>query len=123
MPLPSAPLPRYECDQCGACCEGYLIVEADELDLLREPRLIEADRYYQQMTVSQVVQLFQTEVGRAIHLSCGQKCKFLAEDKKCSIYPTRPNVCVGMQAGDEQCQEARAAAGLAPLAPYAPPVT
>lgn len=123
MSLPSAPLPRYECDQCGACCEGHLIVEADEIDLLREPRLLEADRYYQQMTVPQVLQLFQTDVGRAIHLSCGQKCKFLADDKRCSIYPTRPNNCVAMQAGDEQCQEARQAAGLAPLQPMAQSVT
>jgi Fe-S-cluster containining protein len=114
-------LPRFECDQCGACCNGHLIVEADELDLLREPRLIEADRFYQQMTVPQALHLLQNDVGRAIHLSCGQQCKFLGEDKKCSIYPTRPNVCVGMQAGDEQCQEARQAAGLPPLSPLSVP--
>jgi Fe-S-cluster containining protein len=110
-------LPRYDCDQCGACCEGHLIVEADEIDVLREPRLIEADRYYQQMTVTQALHLLQADVGRAVHLSCGQKCMFLGDDRRCTIYPTRPNVCVGMQAGDEQCQEAREAAGLPPLLP------
>ena len=30
----------------------------------------------------------------------------------CSIYPTSPNACVGMQAGDEQCRDARAVEGL-----------
>ena len=38
-------MPAYECDGCGACCEGHLLVEADLLDLLREPRLLEADRH------------------------------------------------------------------------------
>ena len=32
---------RYECDQCGACCKGTFIVEADYLDVRREPRVIE----------------------------------------------------------------------------------
>lgn len=30
----------YECDQCGACCR-FPIIEIAELDLVREPRLIE----------------------------------------------------------------------------------
>jgi hypothetical protein len=36
-------MPRYECDQCGACCKGHLIVEAYALDVLREPHLAAAD--------------------------------------------------------------------------------
>lgn len=39
-------MPRYECDQCGACCTGRLIVQAEDLDVMREPRLIEADPYW-----------------------------------------------------------------------------
>ena len=40
-------MPNYECDKCGACCRGNLLVEAYELDVLREPRLIESgDRHY-----------------------------------------------------------------------------
>lgn len=107
---------RYECDKCGACCQGTLIVEADALDILREPRLIDADEVHRGKTVEQLVGEIQTQ-GKAVLLACGRPCTFLGADKMCSIYPTRPNACVGMQAGDEQCQDARLAAGLAPLLP------
>jgi Fe-S-cluster containining protein len=107
---------RYECDKCGACCKGSLIIEADDLDVLREPRLIDADRHHAGKSVDQMVHEIQTE-WKAILLACGSPCLFLGTDNRCSIYPTRPNVCVGMQAGDEQCQEARAAVCLPPLLP------
>jgi Fe-S-cluster containining protein len=109
-------MPRFECDKCGACCKGSLIVEADDLDVLREPRLIDADRHHVGKSVEQMVHEIQTDM-KAIILVCGSACPFLGADNGCTIYPTRPNVCVGMQAGDEQCQEARAAEGLPPLLP------
>jgi Fe-S-cluster containining protein len=46
-----------------------------------------------------------------------QPCMFLGNDNLCQVYPTRPNACVGMQAGDKQCQAAREEAGLPPLDP------
>lgn len=110
-------MPRYECDKCGACCRGTLIVEADEIDLLREPRLIESDPHWQGRTAEAVLHELQSEFGKAIIIACSRPCKFLAADNQCGIYPTRPNACVGMQAGDEQCQGAREAAGLPPLEP------
>ena len=119
MPMNSSlPLPRYECDQCGACCNGSLIVETDEIDLMRESRLIEAEPSLKGYSVPQVLEKYENEIGFAILLACSSNrpCPFLAA-KRCSIYPTRPNVCVAMQAGDEQCQEARKAARLEPLAP------
>jgi Fe-S-cluster containining protein len=109
---------NYQCDKCGACCQGHLIVEADDLDALREPRLIGADPHHAGKFVEQVVYEIQTE-WKAVILSCGKPCTFLTDENLCSIYPTRPNVCVGMQAGDEQCQEARTAAGLPLLVPAA----
>ena len=36
-------MPHYECDRCGACCAGHLIVEAYHVDVLREPRLEPVD--------------------------------------------------------------------------------
>jgi Fe-S-cluster containining protein len=110
-------MPRYECDKCGACCNGTLIVEADVLDVLREPRLIEADRYWRRKTVLQVIDELQD--GKAVLIACGRKrpCPFLNTENQCSIYPTRPNTCVAFQAGEEQCQEARAANDLPPLEP------
>ena len=104
----------YECDQCGACCEGSLIVQAEWIDVVREPRLIDADRHYQEHEVDTVLTMLEDGM-RVVTLACGQACPFLSEGKTCSIYPSRPNDCVAMQAGDEQCQQARGEAGLSPL--------
>jgi len=114
----------YECDKCGACCKGSLLIEADDLDVLREPRLIEADPHHAGKPVQQIMHEIQTE-WKAVLLACGSPCAFLGADNTCTIYPTRPNACVGMQAGDEQCQNARAEQGLSPLLPVAdaPPPT
>ena len=71
---------------------------------------------YHRKSIEQMVAEIQNE-GKAVILACGSACPFLAENNLCSIYPTRPNSCVAMQAGDEQCQHARNAAGLLPLLP------
>ena len=106
------PTTRFECDQCGACCR-HLIVEADAVDVLRQPALIEADEYYRGKTVHDVIDLL--EDGRVVNVACGG-CHFLAGNR-CSIYSTRPSACVAMQAGDDQCQECRVREGLPPLQP------
>ena len=108
---------EYECDRCGACCRGTLIVEADYLDALREPRLLDADVCGRRPTINEL----SDDDGRCIVLAANQPCRFLFPDGRCTIYPTRPNNCVGMQAGDEQCQEARSQLGLLPLQPSQPP--
>ena len=109
---------RYECDQCGACCRGHLIVEADLIDLLREPRLFTADPRLAGFSLDEAVTDLDDE-GKVMLLACGTErpCPFLDGDNRCTIYPTRPNECVAMQPGDEQCQEARRSADLAPLEP------
>ena len=116
-------MPRYECDQCGACCSGRLIVQAEDLDVIREPRLIEADPYWAGKSLLEVLNDME-QPGRVVTLACGRPCSFLGTDKRCTIYPTRPNDCVAMQAGDEQCQYARNAMGLPPLQPVStdPPI-
>lgn len=108
---------RMTCDGCGACCKGLLIVEADVVDLLREPRLKGADPYYSGMSSDEVLNLFMADTGRAIILTCGTErpCPFLDAESKCTIYPTRPNACVAMQAGDDQCEQARIEIGLEKL--------
>jgi len=109
-------MPRYECDQCGACCKGHLIVETDALDILREPRLIAADHHHAGKTVEKMLDDYGE--GMAVIIACGKPCSFLVENC-CSIYSTRPNCCVAFQAGDEECKASRAAEGLPPLAPIA----
>lgn len=106
---------RYECDRCGACCRGTLIVEAYHLDALREPRILDADVSGRRFTMDE---LFDED--KCVVLAANRPCRFLSAEGHCTIYPTRPNACVAMQAGDEQCQEARSQVGLPPLEPLQP---
>ena len=105
----------YECDKCGACCR-QLIVEADDIDLMREPQLLYADRdFVANYGPDEAIEALQEE-GRCLIIAGGKRCYFL-EENQCSIYPTRPNACVAMQAGDEQCQQTRREEGLWQLMP------
>jgi len=109
--------PRHPpCDQCGACCKGHLIVEAYDLDVLREPHLAAADigERTRGMTYETLMADLQQD-GRCLIIAGGDECKFLRGDNTCAIYPTRPNVCVALDPGSDQCQEARQAEGLPPL--------
>lgn len=111
---------QYECDQCGACCQGHLIVEVYELDVLREPRLAANSlSSATHDTNSQDLMAALDQEGTCLVIACGDEhpCPFLGIDKLCGVYPTRPNACVAMPAGDEQCQSARRAARLPPLEP------
>lgn len=107
--------PAYECDLCGACCRGTLIVEAYYLDALREPRILEADVTGRKRALDDLDYEWS-----CVLLAAGLPCRFLGDDGRCTIYSTRPNTCVGFEAGDEQCQEARAKMGLPPLQPRQP---
>ena len=107
---------KYSCDSCGACCRK-LIVEADDIDLMREPQLLYADRdFVANYGPDEAVEALQEDFGRCLIIACGKPCYFL-RDNQCSIYPTRPNACVAMQAGDEQCQGARREEGIPQLEP------
>ena len=105
---------KYACDRCGACCLGHLLVEADLVDLLREPRLISADRHRSGWSFDAAARDLEDE-SRSLLIAGVDRCPFLSAENCCSIYPTRPNACVAMQAGDEQCQQAREEAGMRPL--------
>lgn len=105
---------KYECDRCGACCLGHLLVEADLVDLLREPRLLEADRHRSGWSFDRAAEDLEDE-DRSLLIAGGTRCPFLGADNRCSIYPTRPAACVAMQAGEKQCQQVRHQAGLEPL--------
>ena len=103
-----------QCDGCGACCMGHLLVEADWLDLLREPRLLEADRHGAGWSFDAAAKDLEDE-GRSLLIAGGTRCPFLGAESRCSIYPTRPAACVAMEAGGEQCLEVRHQARLPPL--------
>ena len=102
------------CQRCGACCSGHLIVEADALDCLREPRLLAADTRLAQRGRPLTLEDLLADDGKVVLLACGRDhpCKWLCYDDDlavCSIYPTRPNTCVAFEPGSDQCIEARAA--------------
>ena len=107
---------KYNCDKCGACCR-QLIVEAYDLDVLREPHLATADigEWTREMVYQDLMAELEQEGKCLVIAGGGEPCKFLRESNTCAVYPTRPNVCVALQPGDEQCQEAREAEGLTPL--------
>ncbi|QDT07458.1 Flagellin N-methylase [Rubripirellula lacrimiformis] len=108
---------QFECDQCGACCQGHLIVEVYDIDVLREPKLENADQKYARIDPNLPLAYELDQEGNCLIIACGSACSFLKENFDCAIYPTRPNVCVAMQAGSEQCQSARQSADLDALQP------
>ena len=103
------------CDQCGACCKGHLIVEAYDLDILREPRLVSDDMSERTRGMTQELLMAELEQeGKCLVIAAAEQCKFLRKNT-CDIYPTRPNVCVALEPGSDQCEQAREAEGLPPL--------
>lgn len=95
------------CTDCGLCCQK-LIIDIEHVDVVREPRLLP------------VVYLLDTGVEKdsewenEYRLAFGAKrpCKLLGDDKRCTIYPTRPNCCVEFEVGGEHCNELRESRGL-----------
>ena len=102
----------YKCDECGACCSGALIVEIYHLDILREPLLL----YHTKLMDGNGKIKCDDDMQKEYLLAASTPCAMLGCDNRCKIYPTRPTVCVSMQAGDSQCQTARQVKGLPYLA-------
>jgi Fe-S-cluster containining protein len=109
----------FECDGCGLCCNGSLIVEASALDLIREPRIQEA----YPLTRGKNLDVKLPILEACWVLGCGKRCSFLGTDNRCGIYATRPNTCVAFAAGSVKCQGLRKDAGLSPLVAVARPLT
>lgn len=103
---------HYECDKCGACCR-HLILEAHIGDAMREPKLVQVCGLADGHGSIPLEQADTIILNRNDNIACA----FLGDDNACTIYPTRPWMCVTMQAGNLQCQDARSSAGLEPLKP------
>lgn len=98
--------PANHCDNCGLCCMS-LVIEIGEHDVIREPRLIP----HVKLLDGGGEYVFEDPLDRE-YILLPTICPFLDQDCKCSIYPTRPNVCVGFMVGGEQCNQLRLNAGL-----------
>ena len=95
------------CDGCGLCC-AKLWIEIDAIDLIREPRL---------WPVVRPMQMADGEPAYAIipspdHGGCPLHDPVAG---RCTIHPTRPNVCVVFKAGGGKCQSLRHEHGLSPI--------
>jgi len=99
------------CDRCGACCR-HSILEADVADAIREPAL------WDKGLVMNGLGKIEDEAEWAINLNGSPEapaCVFL-EGNGCSIYPTRPQMCVAHLPGSPRCTDSRKAEGLDPVA-------
>lgn len=96
------------CDMCGACCRTFPILVSIG-DGQREPRIAQEACSVEPWNRNE-------EWEYKLHpLPFTRGCLFLDEGNRCSIYDTRPRVCRVVEPGGEQCVEARARVGLAPL--------
>ncbi len=102
----------FECDQCGACCR-HLILEADHCDAIREPRIQTEGRLLDGHGKIE----FEEAAWSLMNKGAPHDCVFVNEDNTCGVYQTRPDMCVSLQAGSEQCQLARTMAKLESLKP------
>ena len=91
------------CRRCGECCRS-LLLEADLLDADREPLI--SQRGAPMKELDGRVESYCLNAEGPDH-----RCVFLADDNRCTIYPTRPNMCVAFDPGDERCAGATACHG------------
>jgi len=104
---------KDKCQKCGHCC-SKLIVEIGQLDVIREPRLLKGLITSKPLDSEDSINsepLYSEDEPDELY---GLKipCPFLMEDNKCSIYPTRPNICVSFNFGSSQCKYDRSPGGL-----------
>ncbi len=98
------------CDNCGLCCTK-LIIEIEQIDVVREPKLLPIVRLLNPDSHRNSLWENKYILADGSAMPCGM----LTDDKKCSIYPTRPNTCVGFEVGCDKCNELREDYGLPPL--------
>ncbi len=95
--------PRYDCRRCGACCVEFDVfltdAEADRFE--RSPRLCELTVLVYPRPAFGVRFMRRTEQGQCTALDGA------LGDCACSIYPDRPGLCAGFEAGSEDCLKAR----------------
>lgn len=96
----TARLEEMDCHHCGACCRE-LIIEADWVDVAREPLIAEKCVRMDGHGV-----LAGDQVRWLLAWGETLPCPFLEADT-CAIYPTRPNECVALKPGSEKCEMAR----------------
>ena len=92
--------PGAACRRCGACCRTFPVFASDD-DARREGRI--------RAEALELKPWLRTDrwVWRLFPLPFLERCCFLDEAGRCSIYATRPAVCREFEPGSGQCREAR----------------
>jgi Fe-S-cluster containining protein len=98
---------KIACDNCQALCCRKLIIEADEDDVRREPRI--ADEWKQLKGWEMEPYRRWCWVGIK-----GGPCPFLDESNRCGIYDTRPGECRCFRVGGQHCRDLRETYGVDP---------
>jgi Fe-S-cluster containining protein len=90
---------ELDCLECGACCRDNRVELEDQdiarfegagrLDLTRAP--------YAKRDDGKIILVLRKD----------KRCKHLADDNKCGIYPIRPDACSTFPAGSECCLSSR----------------
>ena len=85
---------HFECTQCGKCCsgpgEGYIWVTRPEIEFISD---------YLKIPTGQLREKYLKRVGKRVTIiehKTTKDCIFLEKidgEKKCRIYPVRPNQC------------------------------
>jgi Fe-S-cluster containining protein len=91
---------RLDCLKCAACChDANVLLDGDDLDRFREAgrRDLCGRSYVRRARDGKITLRF---VGSG-------PCQHLRRDKKCSIYPIRPDNCRVFVVGSEACLAAR----------------
>jgi Fe-S-cluster containining protein len=86
------------CISCGACCH-HLQIQANALDVRREPRIAEVAQSIGN-GIWQLIPLFDDRRGFRFY------CPFL-HSWGCEIYATRPFACSSFKRGSEECLSVR----------------
>jgi Fe-S-cluster containining protein len=94
------------CKDCGLCCKK-LIIEITHVDVVREPSLLPVVTLLDGNGRIQ----YDDDFDKEYNLTCGKPCAMLVGNR-CSIYPTRPNICIQFEVGGEQCNELREENGM-----------
>jgi uncharacterized protein len=88
-----------DCLACGACCKDNRVeLEDQDVDRFQKAGRPELARSpYARRDDGKIVLVLRRD----------KRCKHLADDNKCGIYPIRPDACSTFPAGSECCLSAR----------------
>ncbi len=82
---------RFTCTACGKCCVNhgedyaYVYLAEIEIDALAAHFGLERDAFLERYTT--------TDQGEVVLLDNGDRCIFLDDAMRCTVYPARPRQC------------------------------